>query len=377
MSFLKCNPTVFVIGNEYEILITARSKGIFSVRIGDKNYYAENSGVLSSEKTFAKIRVPQGALNAAKSYEVVFRAATNRRGYFSLFEEAQTESFAFKPLEKTENIHIYHIADVHGAFEKTKKAAMYFGDDTDLFIFNGDIGEANYEESYFEICRYVGGISKGMIPVVYTRGNHDARGKLAENFVDYFPANRHNTFYSFELGALQGVVLDCGEDKRDDHTDERYDIPSVYGDVNIFHDYRQRELRWLQQTQLPKNDKITFAISHICPVMASLRAGWGCDDIERECYGKWNDELERLGVQFMLSGHFHTAFITLPDDERNIIPHNYPVIFGSQLSGVKYAGGLTLIEKFYGAAITVNKDKIEVVFADQNHEILETHVINI
>ncbi len=377
MSFLACNPTVFVIGNEYEILITAKEKGIFSVRINGESYYVENSGVLPSEKTIAKIRVPQDVLNAAKTYEIVFRAAINRRGYFSQFKPSQTESFSFKPLEKTENIHIYHIADIHGAFEKTKNAAFYFGDDTDLFIFNGDIGEANYEDSYFEICKYVGDISKGNVPVVYARGNHDARGKLAERFSEYFPTNGQNTFYTFELGILQGVVLDCGEDKRDDHTDEKFDIPEVYGGVNIFHAYRQKELRWLRETKLSSDEKITFAISHICPVLASLRPGWGCDDIERDCYGQLNAELERLGVQFMLSGHYHNSFIVFPDDERNIIPHNYPVVFASKLTGVKYAGGLMSLEKFYGAAITVNKDKIEVLFTDQNHEILEQHVINI
>lgn len=377
MSFLACNPTVFVIGKDYEILVYAKTKGIFSVRIDDKTYYAENSGVLSSEKRIAKIRVPQDALNATRAYEIVFRATINRRGYFSQFEPEQIERFAFKPLEKTENIRIYHIADVHGAFKKTKDTALYFGDDTDLFIFNGDIGEANYEDSYFEICKYLGDVAKGNVPVIYTRGNHDARGKLAENYVDYFPVNAHNTFYTFDLGVLQGVVLDCGEDKKDDHTDEKFDIPEVYGNVNIFHDYRQRELEWLRQTKLPCENKITFAISHICPVLASLRAGFGCDDIERDCYGQWNAELERMGVQFMLSGHFHKAFIATTDDERNIIPHNYPVIFGSHLSGAKHAGGLMSIEKFYGAAIIVNKNKLEVAFTDQNHEILEQFVIDI
>lgn len=377
MSFLQCNPTVFVIGNEYEIFIHAKNKGIFSVCINGKSYYAQNSGVLPSEKKIAKIRIPQNELNSAKTYEIVFRAAINRRGYFSQFEQPQVQRFTFKPLEKTEDIHVYHIADVHGGFEKAKKTALYFGDDTDLFIFNGDIGEANYEDSYFEICKFIGDISKGSVPVVYTRGNHDARGKFAECYEEYFPVNGHDTFYTFELGVLQGVALDCGEDKRDDHTDEKFDIPEVYGDVNIFHDYRQRELQWLKNTTFSSEHKITFAISHISPVLASLRAGWGCDDIERDCYGQWNNELERLGVQFMLSGHFHNAFIVYPDDERNIIPHTYPIVFGSKLSGVKYAGGLMSVEKFYGAAITINKDKIKVVFTDQNHEELEEHVINI
>ena len=57
--FLKCNPTVFVINDEYEILVITQKNGLISVEIGGSIYYPENSGVLYSERNFAKIRVPQ------------------------------------------------------------------------------------------------------------------------------------------------------------------------------------------------------------------------------------------------------------------------------------------------------------------------------
>ncbi len=370
--FLECNPTVFVIGKEYEILSYAKYNGIFAVKIGDKLYYADNSGVLSSEKKFAKIRVPQEVLNKEKYYEIVFREAYNRKGYFSVMGKEQTKGFAFKPLEKTDDIHIYHLADVHYCFETAAQTAKYFGDDTDLFIFNGDIGEVETEEHYLETITFIGEVAKGNVPVVYTRGNHDARGKLAERFVEYYPANGQNTYYTFELGVLSGVVLDMGEDKKDTHYDEQYPNPWVYNGVNNFHAYRERELAWLKTQELDK-DKIRFAVSHICPAQCHPKAG-SPFDIERECFGAISKEMGRMNIDFMLCGHIHNAYVLQPNDARSLLPHDYPVVVGSMHCNVRYApGGRLSVEKFYGAAITVCKDKTEVLFTDQNFEVYERH----
>ena len=56
MSFLKCNPNIFVINNEYEILIFLKEKGICFIELDGQYFYEENSGVLSSEKNYVKIK---------------------------------------------------------------------------------------------------------------------------------------------------------------------------------------------------------------------------------------------------------------------------------------------------------------------------------
>ena len=372
MSFLRCPPSVFVINNEYEILVNANANGMIAVRIGENVYYEENSGVLSSEKDYAKIRVPQTVLNAFKTYDVVYRATVERKAYYSKMGEIQTQSFAFKPVEKTEDIHMYHIADVHYHFDRAAKLADYFGDDLDVLVVNGDIGEVETVENYIDVCKFVGEMSKGYIPVIFVRGNHDTRGKLAERFTDYFPANGKNTYFTFALGCLQGVVLDCGEDKVDNHLEYgamkyfKADSPEVYGGVNAFSPFRQRELAFLKDVKLDTADKITFAISHICPTHTTLKKD-GPFDIERACYTAWNAELERIGIQFMLTGHMHFAYILMPDDERNTLPHNYPMVVGSAVQQ----------DTVIGAAIVLNKNKMEVKFTDNNGNVLETHLVDI
>ena len=121
MSFLYCKPSVFVIGQEYEILLNLKANGICFIEIEDKIYYEENTGTLPSERKVLKIRIPQTVLNNAKEYSVIFRETEDRKSYFSTFKPFKVETFAFKPLEKTENIHIYHIADVHYRFEELRR----------------------------------------------------------------------------------------------------------------------------------------------------------------------------------------------------------------------------------------------------------------
>lgn len=371
--FLKFTPTVFVIGKEYEILVNATEKGIFAVKIGGEFFYAENSGVLSSEKTYAKIRVPQSALDAAEKYEIVYKKTIDRKGYFSLMGEPQTATFFFKPLKKTDNIHIYHIADVHYNYETAARTASYFGDDIDLFVFNGDIGEVETEENYLETAKFTGEISQGKIPVVFTRGNHDTRGKLAEKYVEYFPADGQNTYFTFKLGCINGVVLDCGEDKKDDHYDEQYPNPWVYGGVNDFYSFRRREYAWLQDVASQKETR-TFAICHIPLVRASEVQG-NVFDIERELYQKMSLELEKLGIRFLLCGHMHRAYVLQPNDEKSFVKHAYPVIVGSELTKETYDGGKVSVGQFIGTAITLKTNQTEVLFTNQNHKITGRFVL--
>ena len=367
--FLYCTPTVFVIGDEYEILINLKKHGLCFVKIGDEIFYEENSGVLPSERTIVKIRAPQERLNMAKEYEIIFRATDERKAYWSTFLPPETVKYSFKPLDKTENIRIYYISDVHYCFDIARKTASYFGDEVDLYVVNGDIGEVETEEHFLEVCGFVGDVAFGKIPVLFSRGNHDTRGRLAERFVDYFPCQGKKTYYTFEIGCLGGVVLDCGEDKND--TSDEYDFskstPEEYLGINRFHDYRKKQLEFLRSVER-RDDRITFAVTHICPAMTTDKIG-GIFDIDREIYGLWCDELERIRPAFMLCGHYHTAFKVLPGDERSLIHHSYPIVMGiNRIPNVSP-------EHFWGTAIILNKHKAEVMFTDESHMIREQFVL--
>ncbi len=358
MNFLRCNPCVFVIEKDYEILLFSKANGAFALQIGDNVYHEENSGVVSSEKNYAKIRFPQSVLDVEKKYKVIFRKTIDRKAYFSEFAEAETLEFDFKPLSKKTDINIYHIADVHSSFDFAKESATYFGASLDLLILNGDIAEVEVEENFFEVANLVSEISHGALPVIFARGNHDTRGKLAERFTDFFPSNHKETYYTFELGSLCGVVLDLGEDKYDNHQE--------YGGANIFEPFRRKETEFLKKATLPK-DKLSFAICHISPAQTTLHKG-DLFDIENDVYTEWNKELSRLGIKFMLSGHMHKTYILPKNSPDSTSAHDYPVIVGSAF----------LREKgIWGTALTICEKTLCVKFTDSKRNVVETYSINL
>lgn len=350
--FLKCNPTVFVIDDCYEILIITQKNGLISLEIGNEIYYPENSGVLYSERNFAKIRVPQRELNETKNYTVVYRETINRKSYFSQFGDEKRQRFDFKPLEKTDDIRAYMLADVHYRYDLAESAIADRIAELDLLIFNGDLGENETVDCYEEAAAFTGKLSRGELPVIFVRGNHDARGKLAERYSDYFPTNGQNAYFTFKIGVLSGIALDCGEDKPDDHAEYGggYNGAKVYNGRNAFGLYRRRELEFLKSLKVPKTD-LFFAVCHICPVCPTLAVG-SCFDIERELYSKWNAQLERLGTRFMLCGHEHKAIVLKDGDERNTVAHSYPVIIGSECEFSKENARL------WGTYITISGGKI-------------------
>ena len=359
MSFLDCSPSVFVIGDEYEILLNLTDHGLVSLRVGDAVYYEENSGALPTERTVARIRLPQSALDAAKSYEIVFCKAIERKAYFSEFEDPETETFPFAPLPTEGPVNIYFTADVHYCFESAVRAASYFGDDLHLLIAGGDLGEVETEENYLEVCRFLASITHGRLPILFFRGNHDTRGRLAERFTDYFPADGKRTYFSFDLGRFAGVVLDCGEDKPDAHREYgKYNGAAVYNGTNIFEIFRRRETEFLKSLTLP-TDKPLLAFSHICPFMTTRTPG-DVFDIERELYTEWGRELERLGIDVMLTGHLHEFILLEPNNGRSILPHTFPLLVGAELKNKKSLGtAITLTEN--GMTYRLTDEELTVV----------------
>ena len=358
MKNLYCLPTVFVIGDEYEILLNTKAHGLAYIKVGDTLYYEENSGVLPSEKKVFKIRVPQKELDSAKQYEVIFRKTKKRQSYYSTFYLPERLTINFKPIEKTENINIYHLADVHGKYEYARETAKYFGDNTDLFVINGDVTEANREKDFLIACKFLADIAGGNIPVIFSRGNHDTRGLLAERYTDYFPCQGKNTFFDFSIGIFSGVVLDGGEDK-DDYGieyDSTKDTPHELLGTNRFSPYRKKQGDFLEKLTL--KNSVKFAVSHICPMMTTDKKG-GNHDIEREEFLRWTKAMEKMGIDFMLCGHDHKAYLLLKDDERNILPHEFPAIVGSAFEK----------EDIVGTALIVNKNSLWFAFTDSKHNI--------
>jgi predicted phosphodiesterase len=131
------------------------------------------------------------------------------------------------------------------------------------------------------------------IPFVYTRGNHDVRGRHARRLSDYFPTLDGRAYYSFDHGGVHVSVLDSGEDKVDSH--------EYYNGLVAFDDYRKEQAAWLEQdlrSEAARRARFRVIISHIPPRGAN---GYSIEQVRAQ----WEAAANAGKVDLWFSGHTH------------------------------------------------------------------------
>jgi len=346
---LKTKPIVFAVGNEYQIMVELEKEALVSVKVQEELYFDESNGIMNSLSPIHRVCVPCKKLDIAKEYTVCVIPIINRKPYYTETEKELKFNFKFKPVPEN-NIRIYHIADAHSKIEEPVNAANTFGE-IDLLILNGDIidhsGSLDNFINIYEICSK---ITRGNVPVIFSRGNHDMRGNFAEKFADYTPSHNRNTYYTFKTGSIWGVILDCGEDKCDSNAE--------YGYTVACHSFRKRETEFLKN--IIKNSKYEYdqddvktklVISHI-PFTRKFKQPF---DIESDIYKEWSSLLKNyIKPDLMLCGHTHECVIDYVGSKNDSLGQPCTVIIGSEPSE----------DKFTGCGLVISDKQIEIVFTD-------------
>ena len=233
------DPCVYAVGNEYQIVINTLEFGKCWVEAGGNIYNDSVGGLIRTETLVHRVRVPMAVLDSAKAYRVCFRALPERKPYFPELGELQYRDYAFRPVDTSRKVNVYMLSDTHSRVEAPVKAAGYFGDELDLLIMNGDIPTAcQTHEDIRSIFDITSAVTHGEIPVVFARGNHDYRGQYALDLPQYIGNAMGSTWFTFRLGSIWGMVLDCGEDKVDEHPE--------YGGMVDCHEMRLNETRFIE-----------------------------------------------------------------------------------------------------------------------------------
>ena len=354
---LRTEPAVFVVGRNYQIITTTKSQAFVSVKVGDKIFVDDSNGILKSASKTHNITVPQELLDAEKHYTIIEKGIIKRLPYFSRTRADKFYEFDFCPVP--ENPRIYHISDTHNFVDMAVKSAENFGK-IDALVLNGDVpedsGNVKNFDTIFDICAL---ITHGNIPVVFSRGNHDLRGNCAELFAAYAPNENGNTYYSFKLGNIWGLVLDCGEDKTDDHAE--------YGCTVACHGFRERETEYIQKI-IENREYDSLDIKRkiiICHVPFNHKYNPPFD-IEPEIYTKWTTLIrENIKPDIMLCGHTHYFACIMPGDSYNTYGDICPIIIGSQI--------LKKGEDFAGAGFEFLDDKINVRYTSPDNECIKEY----
>jgi len=357
---LKTAPAVFAVGTDYQIMVEIQGESLMCVIIGDKTYYDASNGIMNSLSPLHRVTVPMEVLDNAKEYTVCVRPIIARKPYFTETDEYVTFSFPFKPVP-TKGIRAYHISDAHNQVELPVKAAKAFGN-LDVLILNGDVidhsGNPEKFANIYELCALLTG---GTIPVIFSRGNHDMRGRFAEKFAEYTPNQYGNTYYTFRLGSIWGILLDCGEDKPDEHP--------AYGYTVACHAFRERQTDFLRAVIRNAHSeyeqdgvKTKLVIAHN-PFTQQLESPF---DIEADIYRQWASLLkERIKPDLMICGHTHKYGIHYAGGEYDHLGQPCTVVIASE----------PMQDRFIGCGFIVDDNQIEIVFTDSLGNTLSREVL--
>ena len=342
-------PVVYAVENTYQIMFPVDVPAFAWIKIGDQTFEDAVCGMMRSIPGMRRISVPQELLDTSGGYTVVLQVIEERLSYHTKTLSFESFDYAFSPVPG-ENARAFMLGDAHGDPEGAVQAAEAFGS-FDFLIVNGDIDECKSEERLLSAYRLASRLTGGAKPVVYVRGNHENRGQLAELLPNYIPLCDGVTYYTFRLGGIWGVVLDCGEDKPDDHKE--------YGGYARFHKFRLKETDFLRQVLSRAETEFAAAgVTHrICAVHTEFpRKQEEAFDIERELFQDWCDLLGEMGVEMILSAHMHSFQYLLPGDADLRLTIPCPLLIGTKKDGSLVGG----------SGLTFGKNGIEICYADSS-----------
>lgn len=362
-----CHPTVCCVEDNYQIMIPVKYKMLVSVRVGNKEYFNHSNGIRLSDPKIQRVTVPMAELDREKKYTVICRRMILRRAYGSVTGKVQEIEYKFKPLTKTENINIYHIADTHSHISPAVEAAKKYSKEIDLLILNGDI--AGTSETVKEISvayKIASAITKGSVPCIISRGNHDLRGKCAPILAEYMPNSNGKSYYTIKVGCVWIILVDSGEDKPDNHPE--------YGNTVACHQFREEETEFLREVikNCEYNNpefKYRLVISH---VPFSYKITPPPFDIEEDLFRKWCSLLkEHIKPNLMLCGHMHYSAISKIGSEHDSYGQPSTVLIGSIMKKHKKDSKTY----FAGMGLELNEKKATVTFNTRN-EVLEVNEVD-
>ena len=298
---IKYKPAVYIVENEYQIVFGSNVEALAWVEVDDKRYYEDYAGYYNSTKKMHKVIVPMDVLDNAKEYTVGTQKLTYR-GPFGGFKGREIEeTYSFRPVDTSDGLNYYSISDVHMGLECSKKASDY-NKNKELLILAGDtisMIDTYRDAAYTNKVAYE--LTKGEIPVIYARGNHELKGKYMEEFHDYVGANGEDFFYKFSFGNVYGLVLDIGEDHDDNYWE--------YYDTCDFNEYRNRQLELIRSELESKeylNYEYRLVVCHIPLPFVNTRHNHF--DFKKDV----TTLLNQMDIDMVISGHQHDLLVFEP-----------------------------------------------------------------
>ena len=267
-----------------------------------------------------------------KAYSKKFGHIAKSEFYSFTMPDAETDSFTaviFNDLHQRPN--------VFQALLKQVEKVNY-----DFVVFNGDCIDdpANHDQATRFIKLLTEGVHGDRTPTLFIRGNHEIRNAYSIGLRKHFDYVGGKTYGAFNWGDTRIVMLDCGEDKTDDHKE--------YSGLNDFTQLRHEQVGFLQeelQSKAFKKADKRILIHHI-PL-------YGCDNL---CWNLWEPLLRKAPFDVSINAHTH-RFAYHP---KGSLKNNYPVVIGG---GNKVENATVMI-------LEKKKDELRIKVLDATGKVL-------
>ena len=306
---------VYAVEDDYQIVFSTSDSAIAWVEIDGECYYDLYAGSMRSADKVHKIVVPQSVLDRAGGYTTCAKQMIYRGPFGGYTGETISRSYDFRPVDSTDGLNHIAISDVHEAVDAAVIAATN-RTDTDFIILLGDLVSMVETEKDAQLANELAhGITKGEIPVIYARGNHEIKGEYAEVLYKYVGSRHQEYYYTVTLGddEVFAVVLDLGEDHEDDYWE-------YYGTAQ-FDLYRAAQTEMLEKILADgdyENYRYRMMVCHI-PVVYVDKNGYF------EAFrNEWTALLNEMDMDIGVSGHKHVLWPLIPGqvEPRNTLVYN-------------------------------------------------------
>ncbi len=264
-----------------------------------------------------RIRITDLQPGTTYYYRIFSKEITFYGPYKKEFGETASSAMAsFKTLnDQATDFTAIVFNDIHDKYDLFDKLCVQVKDiPYDIVFFNGDcIADVQSEDlALRSIDYYSKKIGANKVPSIFLRGNHETRGAYSMFLWNLLERVNGRSFGAFNIGDTRVVLMDCGEDKPDDHP--------VYYDLNDFTQYRKEQAEFLKKeiaSDAFQSATKKILIHHI-PV-------YGNDDKYTPCRELWGETLTKADFSISLHGHTHTfAYHPTGSSEGN----HFPVIVG-------------------------------------------------
>lgn len=262
-------------------------------------------------------------------YRAVSQEITRYSSYYKEFgDTVRTDLKSFTTWsDDIKDFRVIVYNDIHSNMEMFQKLHSQIDNKPyNLVIFNGDcFDDVEVENDIMDrLLTYTPRIKSDEIPSIFIRGNHEARGEHSQHLWEYLGRMGGRSYSAFSLGDTRFVLLDCGEDKPDDHW--------VYYDMNDFTQHRLDQADFLSnelKSRAFKKANKRILIHHIPLFGENLDAYTPCSEL-------WIPIIEKAPFNVSLNAHTHRFEVI----EKGTYKNNFPVIIGG---GNREPGGTVMV----------------------------------